>query len=88
MFSQPLGEKTPCVIERDRVSIHQSMRCPRVLAFEEPLFNVIRQLTWTHPNFRSYRVLPQTHHIPTVAKQYHATKFAQGDATTSACIPA
>ena len=71
MFIQPLDEKPPCLIERDRVSLYQSMRCPRVLAFEEPLFNVIRQLEVAHPNLRSYRVLAETHHMPTVAKRYH-----------------
>ena len=77
MFIQPSGKQSSCLIERDRVSFHQSMRCPRVLAFEEPLFNVIRQLKGTHPNIRSYQVLPQTHHIPAVAKQYQLTKRHQ-----------
>jgi hypothetical protein len=81
MFIQPLGEKTPCSIDRDCVSFHQSMHWLRVLAFEEPLFNVIRQLKGTHPNLRSYRVLAETHHIPTVAKQYHWRKLAQNDVT-------
>jgi hypothetical protein len=60
MFIQPLGEKTPCMMARDRVPFYQNLRCPRVLAFEEPLFNVIGQLKGTHPNLRSYRVLAET----------------------------
>jgi hypothetical protein len=58
------------------------MCCPRVLAFEEPLFNVIRQLKGTHPDLRSYQVLTETHHISTVAKEYQWNKLAKGDATT------
>jgi hypothetical protein len=81
MFILPAGEKKPCLIDRDCVPFHQSMRCPRELAFEEPLFNVIRQLKRTHPNFCPYRVLSQTYHMPTVAKQYHWSKLAQNIVT-------
>jgi hypothetical protein len=84
MFIQPLGEKPPCLIDRDRVSFHQSMRRLRVLAFEEPLFNVIRQLKAMHPDLRSCRVLIKTHHIPAVAKQYHWSKLSQNNVTTLA----
>jgi hypothetical protein len=66
-FIQPAGEKKPCLIDWDCISFHQSIRCPRVLAFEEPLLNVIRQLKRMHRNFCSYGVLTQKHHIATVA---------------------
>jgi hypothetical protein len=69
------------MIERDRVSFHQSLRCPRVLAFEEPLFNVIRQLKAAHPDLPSHRYLTQTHHMPTVANQYHYSNLAQNNVT-------
>jgi hypothetical protein len=84
MFIQPLGEKPPCMIERDRVPFYQSLRCPRMLVFEEPLFNVVRQLKGTHPNLRSYRVFAEAHHMPTIAKQYHWSKLAQNIVTIMA----
>jgi hypothetical protein len=81
MFIQPAGEKKPCLIDRDCVSFHQSMRCACELAVDESLFDVVRQLKRTHPNFCSYRILTQTHHIPTVAKQYHWRKLPQNNVT-------
>jgi hypothetical protein len=84
MFIQPAGEKKPCLIDWDCISFHQSIRCPRVLAFEEPLFNVIRQLKRMHRNFCSYGVLTQKHHIPTVAKPHHWSKLVPDDVTTGA----